>query len=135
MENCKFCSILNNEIPSRRVYEDQDVLALLPKNMSVYGHTLIIPKGHYESLYDIPDELLAKVSIVAKKLAIQYQKTIGATWSNLMNAAGKDGQQSVPHFHFHLLPRFKDDGLDTRPVLTPVEADKDLLLKRLRWEA
>ena len=131
MENCKFCSILNNELPSRIVYEDEDVIALLPKEVEVYGHTLVIPKTHYESLYDTPDEILGKLTVVAKKLALQYQKTIGATWSNLMHAAGKDGQQSVPHFHFHLLPRFKDDGLDTWPKLTHLQVDKDLMLQKL----
>jgi histidine triad (HIT) family protein len=79
MENCKFCSILNNKLPSRIVYEDEDVIALLPKEVEVYGHTLVIPRTHYESLYDTPDEILGKLTVVAKKLAIQYQKTIGAT--------------------------------------------------------
>jgi histidine triad (HIT) family protein len=79
MDNCKFCRILNKEIPSRIVYEDEDVIALLPKEVEVYGHTLVIPKAHYESLYDTPDEMLGKLTVVAKQLAIQYQKTIGAT--------------------------------------------------------
>ena len=135
MDNCVFCKIINNEFPSYKVYEDEDVLAIIPKDVEVYGHTLVIPKKHFVNLFDIDEETLHKLSSVVKNLSLQYQKTLWATWVNILHASWKDAQQSVFHFHFHIFPRFKDDGLDTRPKLQHVEDDKDLMLKRLRWEA
>lgn len=134
MENCIFCKIINNEFPSYKVYEDEDVLAIIPKDVEVYGHTLVIPKKHYENIFDIDEETLHKLSSVVKKLSLQYQNTLWATWVNILHASGKDAQQTVFHFHFHIFPRFKDDGLNTRPKLTHLAEDKDLMLKRLRWE-
>jgi len=83
-------------------------------------------------LYDIPSDILADLVRVAQKLTLEYKQKIGATGMNLLHASGKDGQQSVFHFHFHLLPRFKDDGLDTWPNLAKIEVDKDELLGKLR---
>lgn len=134
MDNCVFCKIINNEFPSYKVYEDDDVLAIIPKDVEVYGHTLVIPKQHYENIFDIDDATLQKLIAVVKKLSLQYQKTLWATGVNILHASGKDAQQTVFHFHFHIFPRFENDGLDTRPHLTPVQDDKDLMLKRLRWE-
>ena len=76
MDHCVFCKIINNEFPSYKVYEDEDVLAIIPKDVEVYGHTLVIPKKHYENLFDIDEESLHKLSSVVKKLSLQYQKTL-----------------------------------------------------------
>ncbi|HBB04326.1 TPA: hypothetical protein DCZ39_05550 [Patescibacteria group bacterium] len=76
MDTCVFCRIINKEIPSYVIYEDDNVLAMLAKDMEVYGHTLIIPKQHYQDIYDIPEDILAKLSIVAKKLANRYKDKI-----------------------------------------------------------
>ncbi|MCX6825508.1 MAG: HIT family protein [candidate division SR1 bacterium] len=132
MDKCVFCRILRKEIPSYVVYEDDDILAMFAKDMEVYGHTLIIPKQHYQDIYDIPEDILAKLSIVAKKLGNRYKEKIGATGINILHASGKDAQQSVFHFHIHLFPRFENDGLDTRPKLPKIEVDKDDLLKKIK---
>ncbi|EKD24755.1 MAG: Histidine triad (HIT) protein [uncultured bacterium (gcode 4)] len=132
MDTCVFCRIINKEIPSYVIYEDDNVLAMLAKDMEVYGHTLIIPKQHYQDIYDIPEDILAKLSIVAKKLANRYKDKIWATWINLLHASWKDAQQSVFHFHIHLFPRFENDGLDTRPKLPKIEVDKDEFLKKIK---
>lgn len=132
MDTCVFCKIINKEIPSYIVYENDNVLALFAKEMEVYGHTLVIPKKHYQDIYDIPEDVLSEILKVVKKIGNIYKDTLWSTWLNLLHASGKDAQQSVPHFHFHLLPRFKDDGLDTRPKLAKIEVDKDELLKKTR---
>jgi histidine triad (HIT) family protein len=133
MNNCIFCQIINKQAPARIVYEDEDVICFLPKKVEVYGHTLIVPKQHYADLYDIPENVLCDLVKMAKKLTLVYKEKINATGANLMHASGIDGQQSVFHFHFHLLPRFKDDELDTWPKLPKIEVDKDELLKKLRF--
>ena len=113
------------------IYENDKVICFLPKELEVYGHTLIVPKKHYADLYDIPEDVLCDLVKVTKKLTLTYKKKINATGMNLIHASGVDGQQSVFHFHFHLLPRFKNDNLNTWPKLPKVKIDKNELLKKL----
>ena len=134
MDNCKFCQIINRQIPSWIVYENEKVICFLPQKLEVYGHTLIMPKQHYTDLYDIPENVLCELIKVAKKITIAYKEKISATGMNLMHASGVDGQQSVFHFHVHLLPRFKDDKLNTWPNLPKIEINKDDLLQKLRLD-
>ena len=134
MNECVFCKIVRKEIPSRVIYETNDVICFLPNKIEVYGHTLIVPKQHFADLYDIPEALLGKLVAASKKLAISYKSRIGAPGANLMHASGKDGEQSVFHFHFHLLPRFKDDGLKTWPNFPEIDIDADELLNKLKLE-
>jgi histidine triad (HIT) family protein len=132
MENCIFCKIIENKAPSRIVYENADVICFLPKEIEVYGHTLVVPKKHFIDLYDVPAQILCELIKVSQKLTLAYREKINATGMNLMHASGKDGQQSVFHFHIHLLPRFKNDGLNTWPHLAKIEVDADELWNRLR---
>ena len=134
MNICKFCQIINRQIPSWIVYENEKVICFLPKKLEVYGHTLIMPKQHYTDLYDIPEDILYELMKASKKITIAYREKISATGINLMHASGIDGQQSVFHFHIHLLPRFKDDKLNTWPNLPKIETDKDELLEKLRLD-
>ncbi|MFH0805417.1 MAG: HIT domain-containing protein [Patescibacteria group bacterium] len=132
MRNCIFCKIINKKEPAKIIYEDKDVICFLPNKVEVYGHTLIASKKHYVDLYDIPEDILSKLVRVAKKLTLSYRKKINATGANLIHASGIDGEQSVFHFHFHLLPRFKNDGLSTWPKLPKIKVDRDDLLKKLK---
>ncbi len=132
MENCIFCKIVNKEIPADIIYEDDDVICFLPKDIEVYGHTLVVPKKHYVSLDDIPADVLSELIKVAQKLTLEYKKKIGATGMNLLHASGADAQQEVFHFHLHLFPRFENDGIDTWPRLEKVEIKREELWKKLR---
>ena len=132
MDNCKFCQIADKKAPAKIIYENENVICFLPKEVEVYGHTLIVPKKHYTDLYDIPSDVLCELAKIAQKLTLEYKQKINATGMNLMHASGKDGQQSVFHFHFHLLPRFKDDGLNTWPNLAKIEVDTNELWDKLR---
>ncbi len=132
MDNCKFCQIASKNAPAKIIYENENIICFLPKKVEVYGHTLVVPKKHYADLYDIPSDILCELVKVAQKLTLEYKQKINATGMNLMHASGKDGQQSVFHFHFHLLPRFKDDGLNTWPNLPKIEVDTDELWNKLR---
>ncbi|MFH1207859.1 MAG: HIT family protein [Patescibacteria group bacterium] len=132
MNRCIFCQISNKKAPAKIIFENENVICLLPKEIEVYGHTLVIPKKHYADLYDIPTDTLCDLVKAVQKLTIEYKKKINATGMNLLHASGKDGQQSVPHFHFHLFPRFKGDGLDTWPNLAKIEVDIEKLYNKLR---
>lgn len=132
MTNCIFCKIIKKELPAHIVYEDEFVLAILDKDMEVYGHTLIIPKQHYKDIFDIESSILEKIIYVVKKLSIQYKKNILATGINIFNASGIDAQQSVFHFHIHILPRFSNDGLNTRPTNNIKQKyNKKLMLQKI----
>lgn len=117
MNNCVFCDIVLHKIPSYIIDENDEIIAILPKDMECFWHTLIIPKNHYENIFDIDDDSLNYVLKFMKNLAIKYKKYLWATWVNILNASWKDAQQSVLHFHFHLIPRFEDDRMDMWPKL------------------
>ena len=111
MENCVFCKIINNEIPSTKIYEDNYVLVMLDIRPATKqgGHTLVITKKHYELITDVPDELLNKISLVIKKVSRALLK-FGKGLNILLNNK-KIAGQAIPHVHFHLIPRFENDGV------------------------
>ena len=134
MDNCIFCQIINRNAPSRIIYENDEIICFLPGKIEVYGHTIIAPKHHWADLYDIPENILCELAKASKKITVAYRDRINATGMNLLHASGVDSQQSVFHFHIHLLPRFKDDKLNTWPNLSEIEIDRDKLLERLRFD-
>ncbi len=108
---CVFCEIAGGESKAYIVYEDADVMAFLDAYPVSTGHTLIVSKKHYESILDIPKEMASKVAAVSKELAVLYKTRLGATGFNTMQSSGKDANQTIMHYHMHLVPRYKDDGL------------------------
>jgi histidine triad (HIT) family protein len=112
MKGCVFCRIANKEIRPEIIFEDDLVIAFLDANPVSKNHALIIPKNHYENIFDIPKKELERIIIVAKDLAMKYKKDFNINDINLLNANGKNAQQSVFHFHLHLIPRHEKDGLD-----------------------
>ena len=111
-KECGFCRIVNGEKESWTVYEDDLVKAFLDINPISEGHTLIISKKHYENIYDIPENILKRIVVVTKKLAKAYVCALNVKGVNVLHASGKEAQQSVFHFHLHLVPRHPNDGLD-----------------------
>ena len=112
MDDCPFCQIVKRELPAGVTYEDDRVIVFAPIHPITAGHILVAPKGHYEGLAEIPVELLSNIMVVAKSLSIVLLEKHGATGINLLHATGRDAQQSVFHFHVHLVPRYPKDGLD-----------------------
>ncbi len=112
MVNCVFCKIVAKEMRGLELYEDDLVMAILDTHPVSDGHLLVIPKKHYENVFVTPDDVLSRINQVCKKMALLCKEKIGATGANILNASGKDAQQSVFHLHFHVVPRFKEDGLD-----------------------
>jgi len=112
MNNCIFCKIIAKEAPSKIIFENGDVLALKPLREVSRGHTLIIPKKHFENIFDIKKDKLEKLIAVSKDLSEKLARENSATGINLLHASGKDAQQSVFHFHLHIVPRYENDGLD-----------------------
>ena len=108
MADCIFCKIIKGEIPSTKVYEDKDVVAFLDIKPVNPGHTLVIPKKHYVNIHDMPDELVGKLAIAAKKVADAMLK-IGVKGVNIGINNGAHAGQIVFHAHVHVMPRYGKD--------------------------
>lgn len=115
MDNCIFCKIVAGESPSYKIYEDDYAYAFLDISCDTYGHTLVIPKQHFTNVLDCDPVVLGKVMEAVKKVAKHYVDDCGFSGVNVLNASGKDAQQSVFHLHFHVIPRKKDDGVNSWP--------------------
>jgi histidine triad (HIT) family protein len=112
---CIFCRIINKEIPSSILYEDEKTLAILDISQVTKGHALIIPKVHYDDFRGAPDEVLADCTVVAKSLARRIDAAFFPAGFNLLTNSGEAAGQSVMHLHFHLIPRYDEsDGLTLR---------------------
>lgn len=114
MEGCIFCKVVKGELPSFKIYEDADVLAFLDIRPAVEGHTVVVPKRHYENIFDIPDELIGKVTVVAKRISIRYKEKMKLDGINILSSNGRAADQEVMHFHMHVIPRRKEDSHDLR---------------------
>lgn len=115
MENCLFCKIIAGQIPSYKIYEDDYAYAFLDIACDTYGHTLVIPKQHCTNVLDCDTTVLAKVMEAVQKVANHYVDNCGFGGVNILNASGKDADQSVFHLHFHIIPRKAGDGVDSWP--------------------
>lgn len=104
--NCVFCAIAANEIPSFKVYEDDLVLAYLDINPFSKGHTLVIPKEHSSGLLDTPDETLAALVARVKKVASHLKTALPCDGFNILQNNGEAAGQTVMHIHFHIVPRY-----------------------------
>ena len=131
-ENCIFCKLANGEIPTATLYEDEDFRVILDANPASKGHALILPKEHYENLYELSDELAAKILVLAKKTIIKLTDVLECDGYNVVQNNGEIAGQTVFHFHMHLIPRYKvyHVGLGwNKTELT--DEDKDDILSRI----
>ena len=104
--SCLFCKMISGEIPAAKIYEDEKCLIFLDINPVTIGHLLLIPKEHFASMTETPDELVAYLYIKARWLMPKIKKALNADYVSL-SVVGTD----VPHFHIHIIPRRFDDGL------------------------
>ena len=111
MENCIFCKIANGEIPAATLYEDENFRVILDLGPASQGHALILPKSHAANIYEMPDELAGKAMILAKKMAGALTKALNCDGFNIVQNNGECAGQTVFHFHMHLIPRYKEDGV------------------------
>lgn len=133
-EKCIFCKLANGEIPTATLYEDEDFRVILDASPAAKGHALIIPKEHYANLYELDDELAAKVLVLAKKMITKLTEILGCDGYNIVQNNGEAAGQTVYHFHLHMIPRYKDDGVGIGWKMGElVDEDKEELLAKMRW--
>ena len=109
--NCIFCKIITGDIPSYKLYEDNDTYAFMDINPANEGHALVIPKVHAANVHECGANELAATIITVKKIAGAVEQALSPGGINLVQANGPSAAQSVMHFHMHILPRYPDDGL------------------------
>ena len=110
MEDCIFCKIVNKEVGSKIVYEDDNFIGFLDINQVAEGKTLIIPKKHYKTLLDIPSSLGNEMLAAVKKVSLKLINDGKAEGFNILMNNFEVAGQVVPHAHVHIIPRKKDDG-------------------------
>lgn len=107
MENkCIFCKIANHIIPSSIIYEDDDVIAFLDASQTTIGHTLVVPKKHYDNFLCTPKDVMNKVMNVAQRIGQILIKDFKAKGINILTNCYEAAGQSVMHFHVHVIPRY-----------------------------
>ena len=108
--DCVFCRIRDGQIPSTRVYEDERTIAFMDINPLNEGHTLVIPRAHAATLFEVEEADLRAAIATARRVAVAIRTALRPDGLNLLQANGAAAFQSVPHLHFHLVPRFTGDG-------------------------
>ncbi len=114
MADCIFCKIAAGEIPCVRVFEDERCLAFMDIGPISPGHTLLIPKAHYEMIHEMPAREAAHLASHIPPLADAVRKAVGAEGINVLQNNGTCSGQEVFHVHVHLIPRWPGDGLGFR---------------------
>jgi histidine triad (HIT) family protein len=130
---CPFCNIASGKAKASIVYEDATVLAFMDANPASPGHILVVPREHWENIYEIPEKLLVDIILVVKRLSSAVKKTVGAGGISVLQLNGRAAGQSVMHFHFHVIPRFRGDHIvGHRGAGRPEGKDLDEIAQKIR---
>lgn len=111
MENCIFCQIVKGDIPAKKIYEDDNYLAFLSVGPASPGHTIVIPKKHTATFAELESQVASDLIQVVQKLAIDIKAKLNADAFNLGLNNGEIAGQVIPHVHWHIIPRYKNDTL------------------------
>jgi histidine triad (HIT) family protein len=107
--DCAFCAIVAGETDAHVVFEDEVSLAFLDNRPLFHGHTLLVPREHYEAIWDLPEDLVGPLFLNARLLAAAVREAMGS--EGVFVANNNIVSQSVPHLHVHVVPRNRKDGL------------------------
>jgi len=132
MSDCIFCKIIKGELPSFKVYEDEETMAFLDIKPVNQGHTLVVPKNHAKNIFDISAEDWLAVADTARKIAIAVEKGVDADGVNIAMNNREHAGQVVPHPHVHIIPRFKGDGIKLMPQRNYHEGEAESTAEKIR---
>ncbi len=131
MTDCIFCKIASGEIPSIKVYEDNDFLAFQALGQANPGHTLLIPKEHSMNFLEVQPEIARKMNEIAQKIGRAMLKGLKADGLNFVTNINSAGGQEVFHTHIHIIPRFEGDGLKFPPLQERKEEERILYAEKI----
>lgn len=133
MSDCVFCRIVSGQVPASRVYEDAHTVAFMDLGQVNPGHVIVAIKPHVENIYALSEEQAAAVFKAATKVAQAVKRTLQPDGMTLLQANEKAGDQTVFHFHLHVLPRHEKDGVTlTWPATNPPRGELDRLAAVIR---
>ncbi len=126
-DDCIFCKLANGVFATNSIYEDETFNVILDVSPANKGHALILPKEHYQDVFEIDEETLGKAMILAKKIAIKQTEVLKCDGVNIIQNNKEAAGQSVPHYHLHVIPRFVGDKQNI--LWTPNESSDEELKK------
>jgi len=132
MEDCLFCKIISGEIPSQKVYEDENFIAFLDINPVTPGHTLVVPKKHSNNILDTDEDVLCELGKILKKISEAVCRGMGTGSFNLNQNNGEISGQAIPHLHWHVVPRYPDDGLRLWPGNPYPEGEDVIIAEKIK---
>lgn len=109
--NCIFCKIINGDIPSKTLYENEEFKVIFDIAPASKGHVIILPKYHAANIFELPEEVTAKAFILAKKVATVLKDVLKCDGINILQNNGEAAGQTVFHLHIHVIPRWNDDNM------------------------
>jgi histidine triad (HIT) family protein len=121
-ESCVFCKIARKEAPATTVFEDERVIAFMSIRPISVGHTLVVPKKHYRDIYEIPEEEIAYLYRIVKRIAHAVEKAEHAEGIRVVQNNGEAAGQVIFHLHVHIIPMNKDHSWLHKPENGNVEA-------------
>ena len=130
-KQCIFCQIVDNKIPSQILFENDTTLAFLDIFPISNGHTIVIPKNHYNNLEDIPVDELFNVFKIVKKMSSKIYEKLKIEGYNILQNNFKAAGQVINHFHVHIIPRRREDG-KFRLLIPRVQSKEEELKKTLK---
>jgi len=131
--NCLFCRIVADELPSYKLYEDNQFFVMLDRFPKCIGHVLVLPKHHAPTFFDLRPEDAAGLLPLAQRVAVAMRAAIPFDGLNLLQNNGKAAEQAIDHFHLHLIPRFYNDDMTIHyPKKDPAPTDFDAMFSRIK---
>lgn len=106
-DDCIFCRIIKGEIPSYTIYEDDGFKVILDAGPAEKGHALILPKNHYADMYELPEDIAVDAVKLARKMMVKMTDKLKCDGFNIVQNNREAAEQTVPHFHMHLVPRYE----------------------------
>ncbi len=132
MTDCLFCKIINNEIPSFKIYEDDEVLGFMDIHPISEGHALIVPKKHYKDFLAMDASVSEAVIRAAQKIGNKMIKELGIDGFNFSTNQGRAAGQEIFHVHFHIIPRKDNDGLVSWPNHETTQEEIKKIAERIK---
>jgi len=131
MKECIFCNIVQGHAKSWKILENENAYAFLTIGPASRYHTLVIPKEHFENIYDITEKALKETIALVRIVCKFYEEKLGIKNVQIINSNGGEAQQDVFHIHFHIVPRSNNDGQNITWITHPewVKEFDDMLKK------